>query len=106
MEKHIVEELSPLSSPVIASSKPKLPKAEDARKEGTPVSPVGMEIKNVLNEPFCRKCICQAIGGGKVLGSEMNDPFHWTLHNWCSLTSSTTAGTAQVLGVQRTEELP
>ncbi|XP_071467840.1 uncharacterized protein [Marmota flaviventris] len=53
MEAHTLEELGPLSSPVIASSKPKLPKAEDARKEGTPVSPVGMEIKNVFNEPFC-----------------------------------------------------
>ncbi|XP_071467489.1 uncharacterized protein [Marmota flaviventris] len=40
MEKHIVEELGPLSSPVIVSSKLKLPKAEDARKEGTPVSPM------------------------------------------------------------------
>ncbi|XP_077893275.1 uncharacterized protein LOC144374220 isoform X4 [Ictidomys tridecemlineatus] len=106
MKKHIVEEMGPLSSPVSSSSKLKFSKPEDARKEGTPVSPVGMEIKNVLNEPFCRKCVCQAMGGGKVLGSEMDDPFHWTLHNWCSLTSSTTGGTAQVLGVQRTEELP
>ncbi|XP_071467488.1 uncharacterized protein [Marmota flaviventris] len=50
MEKHIVEELGPLSSPVIVSSKLKLPKAEDARKEGTPVSPMAEPHFNVTAE--------------------------------------------------------
>ncbi|XP_071467838.1 ankyrin repeat domain-containing protein 26-like [Marmota flaviventris] len=58
METTVVEvlsekqkELGPLSSPVIASSKPKLPKAEDARKEGTPVSPVVSQTAPSLKHP-------------------------------------------------------